>query len=286
MRNGSLTIEREEALLDLIDDPSPWVRTQLIDEFIRMGPQGFDFLNTIAKRPNRLLSWHARWFLSELDKDNPISEFIKFIQSERYELESGSLRIANRSLATGDVCKSLDQIAFRCRQLLIEPASPRDKLLVINRILFHEMEFRGNREDYTNPKNSFLPEILKQKTGLPISLSILYILVAGRLGLDLEGVAIPGHFIVGCYETPQALFIDPFDSGKLWTGEELLQNNGTIGFITDPSVLVPTTIREILCRSCRNLVSHYNQAGQADFAQTFQRFVSEFQTVDRNHNGF
>ena len=63
-------------------------------------------------------------------------------------------------------------------------------------MLFTEQRFRGNRDDYFDPKNSFLNEVLERKTGIPITLSVLYIEVAQRIGLKLSGVGFPGHFLV------------------------------------------------------------------------------------------
>jgi hypothetical protein len=83
--------------------------------------------------------------------------------------------------------------------------------------LFHENGFRGNVEHYTDPLNSFLPLVLERHKGIPISLCLVYLLVAQRLGLDLEPVGIPGHFLVGCYHEDAPLFIDPFEQGAFRT---------------------------------------------------------------------
>ena len=70
---------------------------------------------------------------------------------------------------------------------------------MINRVLFHEWGFRGNVEQFTDPMNSFIDKVLTRRKGIPISLSVLYLLVGERLGLPLEPVGLPGHFVVGCY---------------------------------------------------------------------------------------
>jgi hypothetical protein len=96
---------------------------------------------------------------------------------------------------------------------------------VLNRVLFHEYGFRGNVERYTDPLNSFLDEVLSRRKGLPITLSILYVLVAQRIGLILEPVGLPGHFVAGCFSEDDPFFIDAFDQGALRTPAELLANN-------------------------------------------------------------
>jgi regulator of sirC expression with transglutaminase-like and TPR domain len=88
-------------------------------------------------------------------------------------------------------------------------------------VLFEEEGFRGNTEQYYNPANSYLPAVLATKRGLPITLSLVYKLVAERLGLRAWGVALPGHFLVAVEEAPKsALLIDPFAGGRILNREE------------------------------------------------------------------
>jgi len=101
---------------------------------------------------------------------------------------------------------------------------------VLNRVLFHEFGLHGNADNYTIRFNSHLDQVLARRKGIPISLSIVYLLVAERVGLQLEAVALPGHFMVGCYEESVPFFIDPFNAGVFLTASEvfilLRQNSG------------------------------------------------------------
>ena len=108
-------------------------------------------------------------------------------------------RTVNPRLDAGRCCEQLDAIAARCRELIVEPSSAREKCRVLNRVLFHDYGFRGNIEHYTDPLNSYLDVVLERKKGIPVSLSIVYLLVAQRAGLELEPVGLPGHFMVGCF---------------------------------------------------------------------------------------
>ncbi len=80
--------------------------------------------------------------------------------------------------------------------------------------LYHQMAFRGNREDYNDPLNSYLNCVLDRKLGIPITLGTVYITIAQRLGLRAYGIGLPGHFIVGLYEKGQQILIDPFNAGQ------------------------------------------------------------------------
>jgi regulator of sirC expression with transglutaminase-like and TPR domain len=86
--------------------------------------------------------------------------------------------------------------------------------------LFEEQQFRGNADDYYNPANSYLPAVLETKQGLPITLSLLYKVVAERLGLRAWGVGLPGHFLIGMEIDGATVLVDPFSQGRLVTAEE------------------------------------------------------------------
>lgn len=286
METAQLTEADRLAFRSLLDDESPAVRPALLAHFTRLGALAADFLQAIARGPDRMLARHAAWFLAELKFTDPVAEFRGFIRSLNYELETGALllsRTVSPQLDVAECCATLDAIAARCRELISAPASAREQCRIINRVLFHEWGFRGNVEHYTDPENSFLDRVLERRKGIPISLSILYLLVAQRVGLELEPVGLPGHFIVGCFSDAQPFFVDPFDKGLLLDPDEifsLLRANQIEPKATD---LMPTPVREVLCRSCRNLVNHYNASGDPEKARLFASFIEEFNaTYERN----
>lgn len=280
------TEEEKSALRALLDDPTPAVRTALLEHFQRNSRPSAEFLAGLTRGTNRLLARHAAWYLAELRFSDPVAEFRGFIRSMNYELETGVLllsRTANPDLDSGACCTFLDQLAARCRELTPGPASTRDRCRVINRVLFHEYSFRGNTEHYTDPLNSFLDQVLQRRKGIPISLSIVYLLVAQRLGLPLEPVGAPTHFLIGCYEEDAPFFIDAYRQGAILTAGEvfaLLRASHVVPQVAD---LAPTPVREVLCRWCRNLVQHYTAANDPVSARLFAEFVSEFEATYERH---
>jgi regulator of sirC expression with transglutaminase-like and TPR domain len=127
---------------------------------------------------------------------------------------------------------------------------------VLNRYLFHEVGLQGDRETYDDPANAALPRVIERKRGMPITLSILWLEVARRLGFQAFGVGLPGHFITGLQLDVGALYYDPFNGGRP-VGEEdaawLVQQStgGRIHF--DPSMMAPLGNRALLTRLVRNL---------------------------------
>lgn len=285
---SSITLSSTEraALRELLDDASPAVRRALLTRFTALGPAAMHFLRDIAESPHRALAWHARWFLDELKLTDPVAEFRGFIRSLNYELETGALLLARTvrpDLDAGRCCEALDGIAARCRELIAEPSSIREKCRVLNRVLFHDYGFHGNVENYTDPDNSFLDRVLVRHKGIPISLCMVYLLVAQRLGLDLEPVGLPGHFMVGCYVEDRPFFIDAFDGGVFRTPEEIMMFLRSHDVTPKLSDLAPTPVREVLCRSCRNLVHHYQTVDDHDRTRLFASFVVEFEATYERH---
>lgn len=277
-----LSPAEQTALLSLLDDPSPAVRRALLARFTALGPTVAPFLQEAARSPNRLLARHAAWFLEELKFTDPVGEFRTFIQSLHYELETGALLLArtvNPKLDVAACCMELDAIAARCTELIAEPATTREKCRIMNRVLFHEWGFRGNVEHYTDPRNSFLDEVLTRRQGIPLSLSVVYLLVAQRLGLPLEPVGLPGHFIVGCYADDAPFFVDPFDRGLFRDADEIFDFLRASQIDPQPADLMPTSVREVLTRSCRNLVNHYTLSRDPERAKLFAGFVEEFEST-------
>ena len=286
METETLTAARREALLSLLDDTAAGVRRGLLAHFARLGPEAGPFLQSVARGSNRVLALHATWFLEELKLADPVADFRGFIRSLHYELESGALLLARTvspRLDVGACCGELDTIAQRCRELIVEPSTPREKFRIVNRVLFHEWGFHANIEHYTDPKNSFLDQVLARRTGIPVSLSIVYLLVAERLGLELEPVSLPGHFVVGCFTDGLPFYIDPFDRGVFRDADEVLLALRASHAAPKETDLMPTPVREVLCRCCRNLVNHYTAVGDPDHARLFSGFVEEFEaTYERN----
>lgn len=134
----------------------------------------------------------------------------------------------------------------------------------ITRVLFVEHGFRGNTDDYYDPRNSFLHEVLDRRVGIPISLSVVYLEVARRIGLRVTGVGFPGHFLVRAFDEDRAVVIDPFNLGAV-LGKEDLQDLLTrvVGpeAKLEPSHLAPIAKTQILTRMLVNLAGIYGKRG-------------------------
>jgi regulator of sirC expression with transglutaminase-like and TPR domain len=162
-------------------------------------------------------------------------------------------------------CLRLDQIAATARKAIeTQPDSSIDRALVISDVLFARMGFRGNAEDYYDPRNSFLGQVLERRLGIPISLSVLFLEIARRVGVLAQGVNFPGHFLVRIAVEDSWRFLDPFTAGRLLSTadlEALLRQSAGPGASLEPSLLSAATKRQIVSRMLVNLAGIYGKHG-------------------------
>jgi regulator of sirC expression with transglutaminase-like and TPR domain len=134
----------------------------------------------------------------------------------------------------------------------------------VSRVLFVERGYRGNADDYYDPRNSFLGDVIDRRLGIPITLSVLYIEIARRLGEKVNGVGFPGHFLVRAFDDDRAVVIDPFNHGAV-LGKDDLQAllTKTVGpdAKLEPSLLAPIGKQAILTRMLVNLAGIYGKRG-------------------------
>ncbi len=154
-----------------------------------------------------------------------------------------------------DCARQLDLIAEAVRAASDETADPGVLAQAIDHELFTVRGFHGNEGEYSDPANSYLDQVLKRRTGLPITLSLVYMEVAERVGLRCEGVGFPGHVIVRCGEPEAPIYVDPFHQGvRLDTAELLARLRGQpLGGASPESFLSAITRRQFLQRMLRNL---------------------------------
>jgi regulator of sirC expression with transglutaminase-like and TPR domain len=159
----------------------------------------------------------------------------------------------------------IGQLAGSLKQRLRADISPADKIILLNRYLFGELGFRGNFENYYDPRNSFLNDVIDRKLGIPLTLAIIYIEIGRRIGLPLQGVSFPGHFLVKCTLRDGAVILDPYARGASLGFDDLKMRIRHLDNSAEPSrsviagMLTSAGNRDILVRMLRNLKAIYTQ---------------------------
>lgn len=164
-----------------------------------------------------------------------------------------------------------EQVRSRMINLDMQPANPPvtvnecfDVLHALNGVLFEQERFRGNRIDYYNPQNSFLNRVLERRLGIPLTLSLIYMEVGKRLGLQIAGIGMPFHFIVRCEFQEASIYIDPYEKGKFLSEQDCRERLGQIfknQADFDPTWLEPLSSKQMLARMLTNLKNVYRHKG-------------------------
>lgn len=191
-------------------------------------------------------------------------------------LINGAIAISMHQLENVDPAKADAQIqgyvdTIRSR---VRGSQPQALLAHLHEFLFEEEGFNGDTDDYYSTANSYLPAVLQTKRGMPITLSLLYKVVAERLGLRAWGVGLPGHFLVGMEMSETILLIDPFTGGRLLTVDEAHERmQEMLGPDAEWSdeLLAPVSNRHWLTRILQNLLHTFGNSGHfADVAAVLE----------------
>jgi regulator of sirC expression with transglutaminase-like and TPR domain len=186
------------------------------------------------------------------------------VEDERIDLVRAALTIAQTEypdLAIDVYHGRIEELARRVKRLVPDLGDPSESIAALNRVLFEEEGFRGNGEDYYDPRNSFLNDVLDRKLGIPITLAVVYMEVARRVGFPLVGVGMPGHFLLKHYDVEgREILIDPFNRGSILTAKDCQRALDEIysgQMPLQPEFLMAVSRRQVLVRMLNNLKSIY-----------------------------
>jgi regulator of sirC expression with transglutaminase-like and TPR domain len=194
-------------------------------------------------------------------------------EDARIDLAHACLMIAQDAYPQLDVERYLGEIermALRLRGRLAQSGGAEERIIALNQFLFEDLGYWGNTGDYYDPRNSYLNDVIDRRTGIPITLSILYMELGTRIGLPLEGISFPGHFLVRLRLRGGMLVLDPFAGGAPQSEAELRER---VQRVIPPEVtdrlpvaelpleqfLEPASKRQILARLLRNLKGIYRE---------------------------
>ncbi len=199
-------------------------------------------------------------------------------EDDRIELARACLLIAEDAYPGLDVdgyVGEVERLALRLRGRLPRSAGAEEKVIALNQFLFDDLGYTGNADHYYDPRNSYLNEVMDRRTGIPITLAVLYMELGRKIGLPLEGVSFPGHFLVRLRMRGGMLVLDPFSGGDPQDEQELRDRlrrvipQGATGGIPLKELpldqfLEPATNRQIVARVLRNLKGIYRETDKPE----------------------
>lgn len=202
-----------------------------------------------------------------MDRSPGLARFSEVVSRDDFQLDQVALLIGAWDHPERDLeayREMLDSIAERVRPDVARAPNGIARARAISDWLFDRLGYAGNTDDYYDPRNSFLADVIERRTGIPISLSVLYLEVARRVGVLAQGVNFPGHFLVRVAIEDAWLFIDPYSRGAVLTPadlENLLRKTTTPTAVLEPSVIAAASKRQIVARMLVNLAGIYGRNG-------------------------
>ena len=199
-------------------------------------------------------------------------EFSMLASREPVPLARGALLIAKEEypdLKVDHYVDRLSELAREAEPIVNAGNDTVEKVQLLSHFLFEQKGFEGNRDAYSDPRNSFLNDVIERRLGIPITLSVVYLEVGRRLGINLYGVSFPTRFLVKAVDERGELLIDPFSGGNILTLEQVKARLAEIyrqPVELHPAMLKSAGARQILVRMLRNLKEIY--AGGSDWARS------------------
>lgn len=152
-------------------------------------------------------------------------------------------------------------------------SSGEETVNALNRYLFVEQGFKGNTTNYYETDNSYLNRVMDRRVGIPISLSVVYLLIGHRLNLPVLGIGMPGHFLVKYESDRYKIFVDCFNSGALLTEKNCARFLTEAGYGFDDTYLQPSPVRVILSRMVKNLLAIYAKTNEPAKTTSLTKYI-------------
>jgi regulator of sirC expression with transglutaminase-like and TPR domain len=224
-----------------------------------------------------------------METSTAIERFHELVADAGEEIDAAACALTaaaalDPSLNVTDELARLDDLAAGASHRIGSAETPLGKVNALNEHLFDELGFAGNMDDYYDPRNSLLNEVIERRLGIPITLSLLYIEVGARLNVPLAGVGMPGHFLVR-HVDEGGLYVDPFNRGVILSERECRAQFERIneGMRWDPRFLAAVTPRSMVARMLRNLAAIWTQQEALAQAECVLTLLISLQPNEAGH---
>lgn len=276
METTTLPETELRALISLLDDEDDFTRQVAETKVAELGGRAEPFLREAALDGTESLRDAAAGLLRTIAFPDFLDILREFAAKPNHQidLEQGAFLLARMEYPTLDETpykRRLDRWGRRVSARLSGDESPTVQVTELNEVLFEEVGFHASHEDYYDPDNSFLNRVIDRRQGIPLTMSVVYTLVAKRANIPLLGVGMPGHFLVKHANSRRDLFIDPFNGGQLLTFHDCRQFLMKSGYGFWKGYLNPVSSRAILVRMLRNLQLVYSEKQERERVERVSR---------------
>ena len=269
---------QQAAFLTLLADEDAAVYEMVKKSILACGPEAAEWLQPHALSNDPVLRRRVRDIIRHFGRQSADIRFLGFClkHGEDFDLETGAWLLAGTEYPDVNVeayRALLDEYAAVLRERIDFSGRASQILGVINEYLFNELGFAGNEKEFYDPDNSYLNRVLDRRTGNPINLCLVYLLIGRRLRLPLTGIGLPGHFICRYQSSSDELFLDVFAQGRILTKADCIHHLAQGHYTLRDDFLSPVSARRMLMRICGNLHQIYLQLQRAEDATRIQRYL-------------
>ena len=272
--NGNNQIK---ALIKLLSDENSRIARTIEEKLIEIGDPAIPLLlEAEIEQPE--MAQRIEGVLDEI-RGSRLEEELRLLldaPEDQPDLERGAFLIARYAYPGLDVdsyVRKLDAIAEEVLDRMGTRVSGEETVKTLGRYLFTEQGFRGNTKNYYEPENSYLNRVIDRRTGIPISLSVFYLLIGKRLNLPVHGIGMPGHFLVKYEAERYRMFVDCFNAGALLTEKDCQRFLMQAGYGFEEKYLQHSSIRAILARMLKNLIAVYDKMNEYVKRDRLTRFM-------------
>jgi len=267
-----------KALIRLLSDEDERIVKTISVKLVEIGPPAVPLLQEAEIEQPEM----ARRIALVLDEirgsrlEEELRDLVAHPEDHMDLLEAGAFLIARYAypgLDEAAYVRKLDEMAAEVRNRIGQRVSGEETVKTLGRYLFIEQGFRGNPKNYYEVDNSYLNRVIDRRTGIPISLSVLYLLVGKRLELPVFGIGMPGHFLVKFESDRYKVFVDCFNGGALLSERDCARFLMQAGYGFEERYLQKSSPRAILVRILKNLIPIYNKLDEAVKAARLSRFI-------------
>jgi regulator of sirC expression with transglutaminase-like and TPR domain len=275
---GKLDEKQRHALISLLADEDAGVYQTVRGKLVSYGPVAAQWLREYSLSNDPVLRRRTAEIIRHFSRLEADTTFLAFClnQGEDFDLEQGVLLLARTQFPEINLegySALLDDWAGELRERLDLGGDPEQVLGIVGDYLFNEQKLAGDETNGYDPENSYLNRVLDRRKGNPISLSVVFLLVARRLRLPVAGIGLPGHFVCRYQTSRNEVYVDPFKKGRLLSKSDCVKYVVQLRHRFDESCLAPVSARRILLRICANLHQIYTHLKLPGQAERLQRYL-------------
>lgn len=257
-----------KALIALLEDEDREVARHIDEKIMSLGTAIIPFLEREWEQNlDPAVQEKIEDLIHRLQFSEMLERLRQWVESPEQDLLEGMCLLATYQypeLEIQSVRRDLDKIFMECWLAFRKDLHPFDEIKVLNSIFFGKFRFSANTRNFHSPANSLINIVLEARKGNPLSLSVLYMLIAQRLGMPVKGVNLPNIFILIYQSEQQTFYINPFNRGMIFSREDISNYISSLNISPEEKYFQACTKVEILQRACRNMINSYNKTGSPE----------------------